>query len=191
MDARNFFAPANESKPQYQRNQFGASAGGPIRRNRTFFFADYEGNRVRQGITQVTNVPTLAERTGDFSADSQPVINPFTQQPFPGNKIPASFQNPVGVAIAALYPAPNRAVAGQNFVSSPTERDRDDHFDARLDHSLARGSDLSIRYSFADRSLFEPFTGVRLCRGSGLWRQRAAARAERDAERNARLFGRT
>ncbi len=159
MDARNFFAPANESKPQYQRNQFGASAGGPIRRNRTFFFADYEGNRVRQGITQVTNVPTLAERAGDFSADSQPVINPFTQQPFPGNKIPASFQNPVGVAIAALYPAPNRAVAGQNFVSSPAERDRDDHFDARLDHSLARGSDLSIRYSFADRSLFEPFTG--------------------------------
>jgi hypothetical protein len=158
-DARNFFAPANAAKPQYQRNQFGASIGGPIRRNRTFFFADYEGNRVRQGITQVSNVPTLAERTGDFSADSQPVIDPFTQQPFAENKIPAAFQNPVGVAIAALYPAPNRAVAGQNFVSSPAERDRDDDFDARLDHSLSRGSDVSIRYSFADRSLFEPFTG--------------------------------
>ena len=72
------------SKPQYQRNQFGASVGGPVRKNRSFFFADYEGRRVRQGITQVSNVPTLAERTGDFSADNQPVINPFTQQPFRG-----------------------------------------------------------------------------------------------------------
>jgi hypothetical protein len=159
LDGRNFFAPADQPKPQYQRNQFGASVGGPIRKDRTFFFADYEGRRVRKGITQVSNVPTLAERTGDFSADSQPVMNPLTQQPFPGNKIPAPYLNPVGVAIAALYPTPNRAVAGQNFVSSPTERDRDDHFDVRLDHQLARGSDLAFRYSFADRSLFEPFTG--------------------------------
>src|SRR4029077_17606292 len=159
LDARNFFAPADQSKPQYQRNQFGASVGGPVRKDRTFYFADYEGRRVRQGITQVSNVPTLAERTGDFSADSQPVINPFTQQPFPGNKIPAAYLNPVGVAIAALYPTPNRTVPGENFVSSPTERDRDDHFDVRLDHQLARGSDLAFRYSFADRPLFEPFTG--------------------------------
>ena len=159
IDARNFFAPSDQSKPQYQRNQFGASLGGPVRRNRTFFFADYEGRRVREGITQVSNVPSLAERSGDFSSDPQPPINPFTQQPFPGNKIPSAFLNPVGVAIAALYPLPNRAVPGQNFVSSPTERDRDDHFDVRLDHQLARGSDLAFRYSFADRSLFEPFTG--------------------------------
>ena len=159
LDARNFFAPSDQSKPQYQRNQFGASLGGPVRKNRTFFFGDYEGRRVRQGITQVSNVPTLAERAGDFSMEQQPVINPFAQQPFPGNKIPAEFQNPVGAAIAALYPLPNRAVPGQNFVSSPAERDRDDHFDVRLDHQLARGSDLAFRYSFADRSLFEPFTG--------------------------------
>jgi hypothetical protein len=158
-DARNFFAPSDEPKPRYQRNQFGASLGGPVQKNRTFFFADYEGRRVRQGITQVSNVPTAAERTGDFSAGPQPVINPFTQQPFPGNQIPTPFQNPVGAAIAALYPLPNRAVPGQNYVSSPTERDRDDHLDVRLDHQLARGSDLAFRYSFADRSLFEPFTG--------------------------------
>ena len=159
LDAENFFAPSDQPRPQYQRNQFGASLGGPIRRDRTFFFADYEGQRVREGITQVSNVPTAAERTGDFSADQQPVINPFTQQPFPGNKVPSAFLNPVGVAIAALYPLPNRAVPGQDFVSSPTERNRDDHFDVRLDHQLARGSDLAFRYSFADSSLFEPFTG--------------------------------
>ena len=159
LDARNFFAPSGESKPQYQRNQFGASLGGPIRKDRTFFFGDYEGRRVREGITEVTNVPTAAERSGDFSADP-PVMNPFTQQPFPGNQIPQPYLNPIGSAIAALYPLPNRAVPGQNFVSSPTERDRDDHFDVRMDHALARSSELSFRYSFADRSLFEPFTGA-------------------------------
>jgi len=160
MDARNFFAPADQAKPQYQRNQFGTSAGGPIRKNRTFWFADYEGTRSRQGITQVTNVPTLAERTGDFSASNQPLIDPFTQQPFPGNKIPAADLNPVGVALAQLYPAPNRSVPDQNFVSSPAERDREDQFDVRLDHSLTPSSEVSVRYSFGDRSLYEPFTGT-------------------------------
>ena len=106
LDARNFFAPADQDAPAYRRNQFGASFGGPISRDRTFFFADYEGTRVREGITRVANVPTLAERRGDFS-DSlfRAPINPFTQQPFPGNSIPDFFINPVGRAIAALYPA--------------------------------------------------------------------------------------
>ena len=160
LDARNFLAPAGDSKPQYQRNQFGVSLGGPVRKDRTFFFGDYEGRRVREGITRVSNVPTLAERTGDFSASALPAIDPFTGQSFPEKKIPSYYLSPVGVAIAALYPAPNRSVPGQNFVSSPTERDRDDHFDLRLDHSLARSSELSVRYSFGDRSFFEPFSGA-------------------------------
>jgi hypothetical protein len=67
LDARNFFAPAGEPKPKYIRNQFGAAIGGPIVRNRTFFFADYEGTRSREGITRISNVPTAAERQGDFS----------------------------------------------------------------------------------------------------------------------------
>ncbi len=159
LDARNYFAPSQEPTPKDQRNQFGASLGGPVSKNRTFFFADYEGRRSNTGITQVTNVPTLAERTGDFSHSSLIPIDPFTQQPFPNFQIPASRIDPVGLAIAALYPAPNRNVPGQNFVSSPSMRDRDDHFDVRLDHSLAPSSELSFRYSFGDRSLFEPFTG--------------------------------
>ena len=160
LDARNFFAPAGEDAPKYQRNQFGFALGGPIVKNRTFFFVDYEGTRVREGITRVTNVPTLAERTGDFSQSLFPApINPFTQQPFDGNKIPDFFISPIGRAIAALYPAPNRNEPFANFVSSPVLRGNNDHFDARIDHSIGRSSELAARYSFSDRELFEPFTG--------------------------------
>lgn len=160
LDARNFFAPADQPAPKYQRNQFGFALGGPVIKNRTFFFVDYEGSRVREGITRVTNVPTLAERKGDFSQSLfRAPINPFTQQPFTGNKIPDLFINPIGRAIAALYPAPNRNVPFENFVSSPVLRDRNDHFDVRLEHALSSSSELTARYSFADRDLFEPFTG--------------------------------
>ena len=159
VDARNFFAPAGQPSPAYQRNQFGASAGGPLRRNSIFFFADYEGRRVREGLTRITNVPTALERAGDFSHSAVPAIDPFTQTPFPGNVIPQPYLNPVGLAIAALYPQPNRSAANQNFVSSPAQRDRDDHFDVRVDYNLGPNDNLALRYSFADRGLYEPFTG--------------------------------
>ncbi|HEV2861598.1 MAG TPA: carboxypeptidase-like regulatory domain-containing protein, partial [Pyrinomonadaceae bacterium] len=181
LDARNFFAPADQPDPKYIRNQFGFTVGGPVRRDRTFFFADYEGTRSREGLTRVTNVPTLLERAGDFSHSfdffGQPVfvrdpfrVDPMTFQPlpcnaqnqagcFPGNVVPVGRQSAVGRAVAALYPAPNRPVPFANFVSSPTQRDRNDHFDARVDHLLSPDSTLAFRYSFGDRSLYEPFAG--------------------------------
>jgi carboxypeptidase family protein len=160
LDAKNFFAPANEPAPQYLRNQFGFSLGGPIRKDKTFFFTDYEGTRGREGITRVTNVPTLAERAGDFSGSLFGVpINPFTGLPFAGGRIPDFFINSVGRRIAALYPEPNRATPFANFVSSPVQRDRDDHFDVRVDHLRSSRSSLAFRYSFGDRTLFEPFAG--------------------------------
>jgi hypothetical protein len=160
LDARNFFAPADQPDPQYQRNQFGFSLGGPVIKDRTFIFGDYEGTRVREGITRITNVPTAQERAGDFSRSLfRAPINPFTQQPFPENRIPDAFIHPVGRAIANLFPLPNRNVPFENFVSSPTSRDRNDHFDIRVDHSFSSSSELAVRYSFADRDLFEPFSG--------------------------------
>lgn len=160
LDARNFFAPASEPKPKYIRNQFGGSLGGPVVHDRTFFFADYEGTRSREGITRITNVPTAEEREGNFSHSVFGVpTNPFTGLPFDNGLIPSFFINPVGRAIAALYPLPNRNVPFQNFVSSPTQRDNNDSFDARLDHRLTHKIDLTFRYSFGNRDLFEPFTG--------------------------------
>jgi len=160
FDARNYFAPADQPDPKYIRNQFGFSLGGPLRRDRTFLFGDYEGTRTREGITRITNVPTLAERNGDFSQSlfARP-FNPFAQQPFTNGVIPVQFQNPIGRAIANLYPLPNRDVPFANFVSSPTSTDRNDNFDVRLDHRFSDTSTFTARYSFGDRTLFDPFTG--------------------------------
>lgn len=160
LDARNYFAPKNEPAPEYSRHQFGGSLGGPILRDRTFFFADYEHTRLREGITRVTNVPTPLERTGDFSQSlfNRPV-DPGSGQPLPDGRLPSFFQSPIGRAIAALYPTANRDTPFANYVSSPTLRDDINQFDARIDHSFGGGAGLTARYSFSDRQLLEPFAG--------------------------------
>lgn len=159
MDARNFFAPYGQRDPQYQRNQFGAALGGPVVKDRTFWFADFESRITREGTPRVTNVPTALERVGDWSqSPGVPyVIDPYTQAPFAGNRIPVSRQDPIGRAIAALYPQPNRAVQGANYVAAPAARDNHHGFDVKLDHSFSQRSELSARYSYADRDLFEPY----------------------------------
>lgn len=161
LSGRNYFAPRDEPAPEYNRNQFGGTIGGPILRDRTFFFADYERTRLREAVTRVTNVPTLAERNGDFSQTLfQRPFDIFTGQPFPGGQIPSFYVSPIGRAIAALYPAPNRSTPLANYVSSPTLGDDIHQFDTRVDHALPAGARLTARYSFSDRQLFEPFAGA-------------------------------
>jgi len=159
LDGTNYFAP-KDATPKNIRNQFGGSLGGPIKKDRTFFFADYEGHRIREGITQTTNVPTALERLGNFSQSGQRLIpiDLYTQAPFPNFVIPQNRMSRVGLAIAALYPLPNRSDPGQNYVSSPVRTDRNDQFDTRLDHKLGKSSELSFHYSFGDRNLYEPFS---------------------------------
>ena len=106
-------------------------------------------------------MPTAQERAGNFSQSLFGVpTNPFTGQPFDNGTIPDFFINPVGRAIAALYPLPNRNVPFQNFVSSPVLRDDNDSFDVRVDHNISDRANLTFRYSFGERDLFEPFTGA-------------------------------
>jgi hypothetical protein len=136
IDATNYFAPKGEPDPEYQRTQSGFSIGGPVVRDRTFFFADYEATRADEGITRISTVPS----------DRSLIL-------------PGPFTHPVGLRIAGLYPTPNRSTQVGNYVASPTQRDRTDHFDVRSDTAFGGAFDLMARYSFADRRLFEPFGG--------------------------------
>jgi len=159
LDGKNFFAPSDQPAPKYQRNQFGATLGGPLVKNRTFFFADFEGTRLAAGQTLVTDVPTAAERIGNFSQSPFVAVDPSTGYPIPGNQLPSYYLDPIGAKIAALFPLPNRNVPGANYVSSPSETDNQNHFDLRVDHAIAHRDDLFSRYSFVDDRLFTPFAG--------------------------------
>jgi hypothetical protein len=148
FDARNFF---DGEIPQFQRNQFGGAVGGPLRPNRSFWFLGYEGTRLRQGITRAARVPTAAERSGEFSG---PVIDPFTQRPFPGGRIPPARLDPIGRALAAYWPSPNRDDPAQNFVAAPVATGRADQAYGRYDHYISPRDTLYARYNFShDRSL--------------------------------------
>src|SRR5207302_10390192 len=118
-DAKNYFTPANSSIPAFKQNQFGGTLGGPIVRNKTFFFASYEGTRSTQQVTALTNVPLPAMLTGDFSGISQTVTNPLAgNAPFPQNKIPSNLISPIGQALANFYPTPTSSTAAGKLPSN-------------------------------------------------------------------------
>jgi len=166
LDARNFFDPAD--KPPYRQNQFGGSLGGPIKKDRSFFFFNYEGLRIRQGITSLTLLPTVAIRNGDLSGinpvTGQPfprVIDPITRRPFPGNRIPPDRIHPLSRAILERVPLPNipNAPLGQNnHVNAASRRVDTDQFTIRLDHRINERNQLFSRFTFYDSKQFIPFT---------------------------------
>lgn len=146
FDARNFFASA---KPVLRYNQYGASLGGPIRKDRTFYFANYEGLQIRRQQTILASVPSVAETRGDFSALTTVVRDPATGVPFPGNVIPATQLDPVGQALAALYPAPNVAGARSrtnNFRANQPLSTQTHVGVARLDHNFSQNDRIYGRF---------------------------------------------
>src|SRR5579862_2750344 len=112
LDARNFFNDSRFAKSALRLNQFGGTLGGPIIKNKTFFFLNYEGFRRTAGITRITNVPTVAERAGNFTDNNG---NPI--------KIPV---NPVSAQLFNLFPQPNLSDPSGNFISSPNQTDGTD-----------------------------------------------------------------
>jgi hypothetical protein len=157
LDAKNFFDPPDQKTPRYQRNQFGGSVGGPVRKDQTFFFLNYEGLRTRRAETRLSDVPTVAQKSGDFSGTGITLLDPFTRSPFPENKIPQDRIHPVGRNIAQLYPDPNRSGPGGNFISSPIGQDRVNQVNGRFDYRHSLRSTFFSRYSFSDRFEFDPF----------------------------------
>jgi outer membrane receptor protein involved in Fe transport len=145
FDARSFFAPSVAPR---KYNVFGAAVGGPIRKDRTFFFFSYEGTRRVDGRTKTYSFPTPQEVRGDFSADAGSVIDPMTRKPFPGNIIPASRIDPVGAKLAALYTAPNipRAGRAKNYVANTSDHISSDSYLVRIDHTFNDRDRISGRF---------------------------------------------
>jgi len=157
LDARDYFEDPTAKKASYKQNQFGGTLGGPIVKNKLFWFADYQRTVIRNPITWVSTVPTLAERTGDFSDPSEPTIyDPNTGLPFLNNKIPSNRIDPIAQAFMNLYPDPNQDGTGNNFIISPSERDNIDQGDGRLDYAVSQRDQLFFRYSIARRSDTRP-----------------------------------
>src|SRR6266852_626571 len=145
LDARNFFNKERFPKSGLRLNQFGGTLGGPILKNKTFFFLNYKGFRRRAGITRITNVPTLDERAGNFQDASG---NPVT---VPVNSVSAQIFD-------QLFPPPNLNDPQGNFIASPEQRDGTDQFLVKVDQRLRSSDNLSARYSRTRADIFFPFT---------------------------------
>jgi carboxypeptidase family protein len=155
FDAENYFVPSTESKPPFKQNQFGASVGGPIRRNKTFFFLDYEGVRIRQSQTQLFTVPTPLERTGNFTGSGITVDIPGTKTMFPNDTIPAV--DPVAAALLARIPLPSSAAASNNLNETALSPMDANQYNARIDQTFGANDNAFVRMSVFDANQFLPF----------------------------------
>ncbi|MFN7931817.1 MAG: TonB-dependent receptor [Bryobacteraceae bacterium] len=164
-----FFRPARGT-PRFSYNQFGGNFGGKIRKDKTFFFGNYEGRRRRTGNILLGLVPTPAMKQGDFSAvPNKPTVvvrDPNNgRTPFPGNIIPRTRFNRISNELLQFFPDPNVPLANNlNYITTPPDRERRDQFTIRVDHRLSERGHLFGRWSFADNGLvdasYRPGKGV-------------------------------
>jgi hypothetical protein len=128
------FSPAVFVKPTLHRNQFGATIGGPIIKNKLFFFGDYEGFRQTQRYLNFDSLPTINERNGILP---QTVVNPLTGTMYPANTpIPISTINPFAAKVLANLPAPNGPGVSNNYEALLPIKDYGDKYDAKLDGQI-------------------------------------------------------
>ena len=166
VDANNYFAQTQEPLKQ---NQFGATVGAPIKKDRAFVFGFYEGFRNRQGESALTTVPSLKQRSGDFSElctegftagfcnnPQHQLFNIFANAPYPNNQVPQNQINSVSENLLSFFPLPN---AGTNLLSTTqTLRDDSDQFGIKVDHYLTSRDTLNFRYMFNQLSQLDPLS---------------------------------
>ena len=158
LNARNLFATTG-AKPRFRRNQYGFVLGGPIQKNRTFFFTDWQGTRLDTGVVRTSTVPTSAQMRGAFT---QPVFDPrttrqtefgFARDPFPLNTVPAGAIDAATAAVVGRYPAPNvlsgtNEATANNYRRVGNDTTAQDQFDARLDRYFGARHRLFARYAY-------------------------------------------
>jgi hypothetical protein len=159
--ARNYFSAT--PAPHTVFNQFGATFGGPIRKDKTFFFADFMLIRSRVGNFNQWTVPTMAFRSGDFSAAPSIIYDPRTgtpdgknRTPFLNNRIPDDRISLIAKRILAMIPPPTQSTSTNNW-QGPTVLSKDTNaFDAKVDHRLGQWDSLSVRYDYSRPRVFDP-----------------------------------
>jgi len=179
LNSRNYFArtstqpntAAPARKPEYRRNLYGATLGGPLLHDKLFAFADYQGIQQRIGTTRISTVPTLAERTGNFSGVAR-IYDPTTTRSVNGRIVRTEFANdtirtgfdPIALALLQRFPVPNAAGAANNYSLTANDDDHQNQFDFRLDGARGVRDRAFARYSYYSE-VEQPVTP--LANGSG------------------------
>ena len=160
FDAPNYFDQGD--KPPFTLNQFGATAGGRIKQDRTFYFASYEGTRIKKEVGRAFTVPSAADRAGDFrgrrtiydpSTTRPDPLRPgqFIRDPFPNNVIPADRIDPVARrTLDLMFPLPDRPGIVQNLFAPLRNETTEDQGTIRVDHRFSDKSSSFVRYSLTD-----------------------------------------
>ncbi|MGA2156767.1 MAG: TonB-dependent receptor, partial [Bryobacteraceae bacterium] len=152
LDARGFF-PA--TRPPEHQNEFGGNVGGPIKKNKIFFFGNYDGYRY-VSVTYPTgyqSIPTTAERTGDFSAFPQIIYDPTSatgtnaRTPFPSNMIPASRISPVSNSFQSYLPPPTNGLIANNYFAELPDKINNDNTTDKVDYNLSDKNRLFALFS--------------------------------------------
>lgn len=154
INARNLFAITG-AKPRFRRNQYGLVLGGPVQKNKTFFFVDWQGTRLDQGVVRTSTIPTTAQRGGLFT---QPIFDPrstagFVRTQFAGNQIPLTAFDPATLAVLNRYPAPNvfdgaAEATVNNYRRVGRDQTGQDQFDVRMDRYFGMKHKIFGRYAY-------------------------------------------